>query len=573
MARPVLFAVEDDPAALGAVEAELRERYSRDYTVVCEGSSEAALRTLEQLASDGEAVALVLAGHWLTGMTGSELLGRAHQLHPHAKRGLLIEWGGWGDQATGEAIFDAMAHGRIDYYVLRPSGTPDEVFHQAVSSFLLEWSHSQRTAPHTIHVIGESWSGRAYELRDVLERCAIPHSFCLADSEKGRRLLAAAGEQARLPAVVFPNGRILPDPTDAEIAAAAGAAVDPQQGDFDVVIVGSGPAGLSAAVYGASEGFNTLVIDQGGIGGQATSSSLIRNYLGFPRGVSGGRLSEQAYEQAWVLGANFALMQCAVALERADGRIRVTLSDHGPVTAQAVVLATGATYRRLGIPSLEALNGAGVFYGGPASEAAGLKGLEVYVVGGANSAGQAALHLARYARRVTLVVRSQSLAAGMSHYLARQIESTPNVDVRLSSEVVGGGGDGWLDHLVVRSAGGDEQVVEAQGLFLMIGARPRTDWLPPEIARDSRGFVLTGGDLGDDAGWPLERRPFLLETSMPGVFAAGDARHGAVKRVASAVGEGSIAIQLVHQFVAAEQLGQNSAPAGLHSGRTAATVE
>jgi thioredoxin reductase (NADPH) len=325
-------------------------------------------------------------------------------------------------------------------------------------------------------------------------------------------------------------------------------------------------------VYGASEGFNTLVVDEGGIGGQATSSSLIRNYLGFPRGVSGGRLSEQAYEQAWVLGANFALMQSAIGLDRADGRVRVTLSDHGPVTAQAIVLATGASYRRLGVPSLEQLNGAGVFYGGPASEAAGLKGLEVYVVGGANSAGQAALHLARYARRVTLVVRAQSLAAGMSHYLARQIDSTANVEVRLGSEVVGGGGDGWLDHLVVRTEGGDEQVVEAQGLFLMIGARPRTDWLPPEITRDSRGFVLTGSDLADDCGWPLERSPFLLETSMPGVFAAGDVRHGAVKRVASAVGEGSIAIQQVHQFVAAERLGQNNPPR-LRSGQAAAAVE
>ena len=564
MARPVLLAVENDPEALRAVEAELRARYARDYTVVCEGSCDAALRTLEQLAADGERVALVLAGLWLAGMTGSDLLGRVHQLHPHAKRGLLIEWGGWGDPPTGEAIFEAMAHGRIDYYVLRPSWTPDEVFHQAVSSFLLEWSHSQRTAPHTIYVVGESWSGRAYELRDVLERCAIPHAFCLADSEKGRALLAGADEVPKLPAIVLPNGRLLADPTDSEIAAAAGAAVDPLQSDFDVVIVGSGPAGLSAAVYGASEGFNTLVIDEGGIGGQATSSSLIRNYLGFPRGVSGGRLSEQAYEQAWVLGANFALMQSVTALERVDGRIRVTLSDHGPVTAQAVVLATGASYRRLGVPALEQLNGAGVFYGGPASEAAGLKGLEVFVVGGANSAGQAALHLARYARRVTLVVRSQSLAAGMSHYLARQIQSTANVEVRLGTEVVGGGGDGWLDHLVLRTEKGDEQVVEAQGLFLMIGARPRTDWLPPAITRDSRGFVLTGSDLADDCGWPLERSPFLLETSMPGVFAAGDARHGAVKRVATAVGEGSIAIQLVHQFVAAERLGQNT-PSSLRS--------
>jgi thioredoxin reductase (NADPH) len=554
MARPVLVAVEDDPRALSAVEEELRARYSCDYAVLCETSPAAALDTLEKLAADREDVALVLAGQWLSGMTGTELLRRVHQVHPHAKRGLLIEWGGWGDPATGEAIFDAMAHGKIDYYVLRPAGKPDEVFHQAVSSFLLEWSHSQRTAPHTIHVVGESWSGRAYELRDVLERCAIPHAFCLADSEKGRALLAGAGDGTTLPAIVLPNGRVLSDPSDADIAFAAGAAVDPCENDFDVVIVGSGPAGLSAAVYGASEGLGTLVVDEGGIGGQATSSSLIRNYLGFPRGVSGGRLSEQAYEQAWVLGANFAVMQSACGIERDGDRLRVMLSQHGPVTARSVILATGATYRRLGVPALEELNGAGVFYGGPASEAHGLKGAEVYVVGGANSAGQAALHLARYASRVTLVVRAQSLAAGMSHYLARQIESTRGIEVRLGTEVVGGRGDGWLDQLVLRRPDGEDETVAAQGLFLMIGARPRTDWLPPEVARDSRGFVLTGSDLGEDSGWPLERAPFLLETSMPGVFAAGDARHGAVKRVASAVGEGSIAIQLVHRLLAEERL-------------------
>jgi thioredoxin reductase (NADPH) len=295
---------------------------------------------------------------------------------------------------------------------------------------------------------------------------------------------------------------------------------------------------------------STLVVDEGGIGGQATSSSLIRNYLGFPRGVSGGRLSEQAYEQAWVLGANFAFMQSACGLERDGDRIRVTLSVHGQVTARAVILATGATYRRLGVPELEELNGAGVFYGGPASEAHGLKGLEVYVVGGANSAGQAALHLARYASRVTLVVRAQSLAAGMSHYLSRQIEATANVDVRLGTEVVGGGGDGWLDHLVLRTAGGEEERVSAKGLFLMIGARPRTDWLPPGVARDSRGFVLTGSDLGDDAAWPLERTPFPLETSMPGVFAVGDTRFGSVKRVATAVGDGASVVQVLHGYLA-----------------------
>jgi thioredoxin reductase (NADPH) len=554
MPGPVLLAVDDDPGALREVELELGDRYSRDYTVICEESPEAALRTLEKLASEGVEVALVLAGQWLSGMTGSDLLGQVHHLHPHAKRGLLIEWAAWGDRPTGDAIFDAVAHGRIDYYVLRPSGSPDEVFHHAVSGFLLEWSRSRRLAPHTIHVVGDSWSGRAYELREILERCAMPHAFCLADSPEGRALLADVDGEPKLPVMILPNGSVLADPSDAEVGGAGGAAVDPRQSDFDVVIVGSGPAGLSAAVYGASEGFSTLVVDEGGVGGQATSSSLIRNYLGFPRGVSGGRLAEQAYEQAWVLGSNFAFMQCAIGLDRDGDRIRVTLSRHGAVTGRAVILATGATYRLLGVPELEELNGAGVFYGGPASEAHGLTGLEVYVVGGANSAGQAALHLARYASRVTLVVRAQSLAAGMSHYLVRQVESTANVDVRLGTEVVGGGGDGWLDRLVLRTPGGEEETVPAQGLFLMIGARPRTDWLPPEVARDARGFVLTGSDVGADSGWPLERSPFLLETSMPGVFAAGDARRGAVKRVASAVGDGSIAIQLVHRLLATERL-------------------
>ena len=552
MPAPVLLAVDGDADSLGVIESELRDRYSHDYTVVSERSAEAALARLYSLQSEGTDVTLVLAGQWLPGMTGSELLSRVHQLHPHAKRGLLIDWGGWGDQATGEAIFDAMAHGRIDYYVLRPSGSPDEVFHAAVSSFLLEWSRSQRRTPHTIHVVGESWSGRAYELRDVLERCAIPHTFCLADSDRGRELLGERENADKLPVIILPDGNVLADPTDAEIADATGAAVDPRH-SFDVVIVGCGPAGLSAAVYAASEGFDTLVVDAGGIGGQATSSAHIRNYLGFPRGVSGGRLAEQAYEQAWVHGANFVLMHRAVGLERRDGRIQVRLSDDRVVSAQAVILATGAAYRRLGVPELEEMHGAGVFYGGPTSEAHGLAGLEAYVVGGANSAGQAALHLARFASRVTLVVRAQSLGVGMSHYLTRQIEATRNIDVRLGTEVVGGGGESWLDHLVLRDGRGDERV-SAQGLFLMIGARPRTDWLPAEIARDSRGFVLTGSDIGDDGGWPLDRSPYLLETSMPGVFAAGDARHGSVKRVASAVGDGSIAIQLVHRLVAEDRL-------------------
>lgn len=560
MTGAALVAVDEDPDALRDVERELLDRYARHYRVISMRSSDEALACLEELAAAGDEVALVLAGHGLSGMTGAELLDEVRHLHPHARRGLLIAWGAWGDRAVGEAIFDSIAHGRIDHYVVRPSASPDELFHQAISSLLLEWAEARRSSPYTIRVVGESWSGRAYELRDVLGRCALPHSFCLADSEDGRALVAEVGAGVTLPWVVFPDGKVLVDPSDADLARAAGSPVDPGRMDFDLVIVGAGPAGLSAAVYGASEGFSTLVVDEGGIGGQATSSALIRNYLGFPRGLSGRRLAQQAYEQAWVFGANFAFMQKVTDMGREHDQPYVTLSDFGRVRARAVVLATGASYRRLGVPALEALNGAGVFYGGPTSEAPGLVGQDVYVLGGANSAGQAALYLARYARRVTLVVRAQSLDAGMSHYLVRHVEATPNLEVRLRTEIVGGGGDGWLEHLVLRDrAEGTEETLNADGLFLMIGARPHTEWLPAEVDRDARGFILTGTDLPDNA-WPLDRNPFLLETGMPGVFAAGDVRHGSVKRVASAVGEGSAAIQLLHRLFAADRLHPRGRP-------------
>lgn len=555
MPRPVIIAVDEDPAALREVERELVDRYARDYRVLCTRSPQDALTELERLAAAGDEVALVLAGTWLAGMPGSELLGRVRSLQPHAQRGLLIDWVGWGDGPTGQAIYEAMARGQIDYYVIRPAGSRDEHFHQAISSFLLEWAHERRVSPHTVHVVGDSWSGRAYELREVLGRCALPHAFSLADSAEGRALVSEATPEGPLPLVVFPDGTVLADPSNADLAVAAGASVDPPWRDFDLVIVGAGPAGLSAAVYGASEGLRTLVIDEGGIGGQATLSSLIRNYLGFPRGVSGRHLAERAYEQAWLFGAKFTFMQRATALQRDGDGLVVRLADLGEVSARSVVLATGARYRLLGVPALEALTGAGVFYGGPASEAPAMAGRDVYVVGGANSAGQAALHLADWARRVTLVVRAPSLDAGMSHYLARQIELTPNVAVRLGTEVAGGGGERWLEHLVLQErSGGPPESVRADGLFLMIGARPHTDWLPPELARDDGGFVRTGADLRDDTDWPLERDPLPLETSIPGVFAAGDVRHGSMNRVASAVGEGSIAVRLVHRLVAADRL-------------------
>jgi len=431
---------------------------------------------------------------------------------------------------------------------LRPSRPPDEQFHQAISSFLLTWAEAQQHAPHTVNVVGQSWSGRAYELREVLERCALPHRFHLADTEEARTLLAGAGVRT-FPLVVWPDGRILENPSDAEIAEASGTTVEPDRERYDLVIVGGGPAGLSAGVYGASEGLQTLVIDSGGVGGQATMSASIRNYLGFPRGVPGGELARRAFQQAWLFGARFAFMQRVTHLARERDGLVVALNNGGVVVSRAVVLAMGASYRRLGIESLEKLRGAGVFYGAAASEALSVSGEDVYVVGGANSAGQAALHLARFARRVTLVVRASTLGAGMSHYLVRQVAATANIAVRLQTEVVDGGGASWLEHLVLRDhAGGDEEKVSADALFLMIGARPHTDWLPSTIERDHGGFVMTGPDLSVDALRRFGRPPLAMETSLPGVLAVGDVRHGSVKRVASAVGEGSIAIQLVHDL-------------------------
>ncbi|MCB0874824.1 MAG: FAD-dependent oxidoreductase [Solirubrobacterales bacterium] len=553
MPMPVIVAVDEDGESLADVERELVDRYSRSYRVVTASSSGDGIAKLVDLASSGEAVALVLVGLSIGADRASKLLQRARALHPRAQRGLIVELSGWGDVETGRLILNAMARREIDYYAFRPRRSPDEVFHQSISNFLLEWTHSLRISSKTVHIVGDSWAGRAYELREVLGRCAVPHAFLLADSPDGQARIEKHGDGSGLPLVIFPDGTVLEDPSNAELARATGGPIEPDGGEFDVVIVGAGPAGLSAAVYGASEGLDTLVVDNGGIGGQATSSSLIRNYLGFPRGVSGRGLAESAYEQAWIFGAKFAFMLDVISLRRDRESLLLTLSDGSEMTARAVVVASGATYRRLGIPELEELTGAGVFYGGPTVEAPAVAGGEAFVVGGANSAGQAALHLAEYARRVTLVVRADSLEKGMSHYLISQVERASNIDVRLGAEVVGGGGQGTLETLVIRScADGSEEEVAADALFLMIGAQPNTDWLPDEIIRDEGGYIRTGADVQDEGAWPLERPPLPLETAMPGVFAAGDVRNGSMSRVASAVGEGSIAIRLVHDLLATE---------------------
>ncbi len=557
MSAPALLAVQADAAALRHVERELRGRYSGGYQVICTASPEEALAAMVEMAEGRQEVALVLAGQRLPGTSAEKLLERAARLHPHARRALIVDWSDWGRVDAAKAIYNSMALGRIDYFVFTPTVSPDELFHQAITSFLLEWTEARRIAPQTIRVVGEAWEGRAHEIRGTLQRCAIPHAFHLSESKEGRAVLEMADPRAKLPLMMLPDGLILSDPTDRQIADLTRAAGEPERRDFDLIIIGAGPAGLSAAVYGASEGLDTLVVDEGGVGGQATSSSLIRNYLGFPRGVSGRRLAQQAYEQAWVFGADFTFMHRVTRLDRVEGRFTLTLSDDRRFRANAVVLAMGAAYRRLGIPELEALSGAGVFYAGPASEAPAMTGKDAYIVGGANSAGQAALHLADYARSVTLVVRAEALSAGMSHYLIKELEATPSVQVRLGTEVIDGGGNGRLEHLELRhTTSGECERVSADGLFVLIGSRPRTEWLPEDIARDQQGFVLTGVDLGDDQGWPLERRPSLLETSMPGVFACGDVRHGSVKRVASAVGEGSIAIQLVHRRLGAKESAQ-----------------
>lgn len=547
-----VVAVSEDPLVLEAVRAQLVGRYARDYRIECLDDPDEASALLATLADDGVELALLLATQSTVEAAGDALLDAAHRFHPRAKRAMLVSTSAWTDPRTAELVRASMALGRVDHFLLEPGPPPDEVFHEAVQSFLLEWARERRLVPQTVHIVGEEWSGRAGELRTVLEACAAPHSFCLADSDRGRELLAKAGGDARLPLMVLPDGRVLSDPSNAEIAAAAGAPQALNELAFELLVVGAGPAGLSTAVYGASEGLRVLVVDAGGIGGQARSSSLIRNYLGFAKGVSGSRLAEQAYDQASAFGADFLFMHRATALGGAGDELTLSLEDGRSIRAQVVVLAVGASYERIGVPELEELSGAGVFYGGPASEAHELTGAEVYVVGGGNSAGQAALHLTRYARRVTILVRAEALDSGMSHYLVQAIEANAGIVVRTGTAVTDGGGEGRLERLVLRDlASGAEETVSADALFVLIGSRPRTDWLPPELVKDEQGFLLTGDDVS--GAWPLERQPFQLETSMPGVLAVGDVRHGSVKRVAAAVGEGAAAVPFVHRLLAEER--------------------
>jgi thioredoxin reductase (NADPH) len=549
---PVLLIVDDDPQGRGVVEGELRKRYGADYEIICVGSADDPLRLLAKLREDRRRVSIVLAGQSMSQLTGTELLARVRESHITAKR-LLLTDGGYGP--AQESILQAMAYDHIDAYAARPATVPDEAFHLAVTELLEKWARSNLPRPEVMRVVGEEWSARSHEIRDLLSRNVLPFGFYRADAEPGRALLEqASAAAAALPVVIMSDGRVLENPSNAQLAEAIGMRTSPTADLYDVAVIGAGPAGLAAAVYGISEGLSTVVLEPEAIGGQAGTSSQIRNYLGFPAGVSGEDLALRAYTQAWNFGADYVYGHPAVGLRVQGSERVVTVASGDEVRSRAVVIATGVSYRRLGIPSLDALIGAGVFYGAATSEAKAMKDREVFVVGGANSAGQAAVHLARYAARVTMLVRGQSLADSMSEYLVKEITSTPNIAVRYNAVVTGGAGKGRLESLtLLDQASGVSETVPAAAVFVLIGAEPRTQWLPDEIKRDRWGFVVTGTDLMAGGhppdGWPLQRPPMLLESSLPGVFAVGDVRCGSVKRVASAVGEGSVAIRLIHDYL------------------------
>ena len=552
MTQPVVLAVDDDGDVLAALQAALAKRYGADYDILAERSPAAALQVLERLRRQQVAVAVILADQWMPHMTGLDLLARTRALHPSARRLVLI--GVW-DRSANEQMSQAMTLGWLDGWVLKPWEPAEEHLYLPVSEQLTEWIRATGQPGFVaIQIVGEQWALRSHEIRDLLDRNAISYRFHPPDSEAGRQLLRESGQDGtRLPVAVLFDGRVLVDPTDAEGAAAIGVATRPEPGRYDLIVVGAGPAGLSAATYGASEGLRTLMVEPEALGGQAGSSSRIRNYLGFPFGVSGRNLGQRASAQAILFGAE--LVYARAAGLRPDGRDWVvTLANGSRAVGGTVLVATGAAYRRLDAPGVGELLGAGVFYGAAVSEARAMTGSQVFVVGAGNSTGQAALHLAKYAERVTILARGDALGQTMSDYLVKELQASDTITVRLGTQVVAARGAGRLEQLTLHDARtGATETVPAGALFILIGAQPRTEWLAGTLERDERGFLLTGPDLlqrgRPPPGWPLDRLPLPLETSLPGVFAAGDVRHRSIKRVASAVGEGSIAIQLVHAYL------------------------
>ncbi|HEV8192864.1 MAG TPA: RNA-guided endonuclease TnpB family protein [Ktedonobacterales bacterium] len=562
MGKPIILAAETDQAVADALERDLQRRYGADYETLVERSPATGLERLRANQNQGQGggaeVALLIAGLWMPEMSGIDFLVRAHALAPDAKRLLLIAFA---DPSANEAAATAATLAQFESFVTKPWASPEEWLYPEISQLLGEWAKGHLPRFEAVRIVGAQWSADTHLLRDLLERNPVSYGFYADDSPAGQQLLAEFHlDPSQLPAAILNEGRVMARPSLIALAEALGAHLQPQPQPWvhDVVIVGAGPAGLAAAVYGASEGLSTVAIEAEAVGGQAGTTSMIRNYLGFDRGVSGHDLTLQAYRQSILFGADIVFMNTATGL-RAEGDTHVVAIANGnEVRSRAVVIATGVSYRRLGVSPIEALLGKGVYYGAALAEAPAMRGRRVFVAGAGNSAGQAAIYLAKFAQQVTILVRGDALAKSMSDYLVKQIDGTPNIDVRLTTQVVNAHGSERLERLALRnSATGGTETVAADGLFALIGADPHTDWLAGTVMRDERGFILTGHDLlgaggKPSAGWPLIRPPYHLETSVPGVFAVGDVRSGSMKRVASAVGEGATAIALIHQYVSGQ---------------------
>ncbi len=542
--RPAIVAVDDEPAVLAAVARDLRRGFGERFRVLRAPSGAEALDLLRQLRTRGDQVAMLIADQRMPGMPGTDYLVEARKIVPDAKRVLLTAY------ADTEAAIAAINDVALDYYLLKPWDPPQEQLFPVVEDLLTTWESGAALEAGGVRIVGHRFSKDTHDLRDFLARNRVPARWLDVERDgEARELLKVAGVAPdRLPVALLEDGSVLERPTVLELAERLGVAGQPAQDHYDLVVVGGGPAGLGAAVYGASEGLRTVMVEREAPGGQAGQSSRIENYLGFPAGLSGSDLARRATDQARRLGAELLTVQDVVGL-RAEGSGRlVELSGGGVLSASCVLIASGVSYRQIDAPGFAELTGAGLYYGAAMTEARSCGGQHVVVIGGANSAGQAAVHFSGYADQVTMLVRGGSLEASMSHYLVDQIATLPNVAVRTGSTAVAAEGeDGHLRRLTVRDADG-EAALEVDACFVFIGATPRTDWLEGVVARDERGFILAGADVHDEA-WPLKRDPFLLETSVPGVFVAGDVRARSIKRVASAVGEGSMAVSLIHQYL------------------------
>ncbi|MFG2767457.1 FAD-dependent oxidoreductase [Streptomyces rubiginosohelvolus] len=548
-ARTVILTVDDDPGVSRAIARDLRRRYGGDHRIVRAESAEAALDALRELKLRGDLVAVILADYRMPQMNGIEFLEEAMEVYPGARRVLLTAY------ADTTAAIEAINVVDLDHYLLKPWDPPEEKLYPVVDDLLAIWRASDfRPVPET-KMVGHRWSAPSSRVREFLARNQVPYRWYSSDEPEGRRLLEAAGADGRrLPLVLTSDGTVLTQPEPADLAAHVGLATTPAAQFYDLVVIGGGPAGLGAAVYGASEGLRTVLVERSATGGQAGQSSRIENYLGFPHGVSGAQLTGRARRQATRFGAEILTAREVIGLE-ANGAARIVrFSDGSAIAAHSVILATGVSYRKLSAPGCDDLTGRGLYYGSALTEASSCEGQDVYIVGGANSAGQAAMYLSRGAKSVTLLVRGESLEASMSYYLVQQIEETANITVRLRTVVGAAHGTEHLERLTLRNtASGESQEVDTQWMFAFIGAAPLTDWLEGTVLRDRHGFILAGPDLTSDgrppADWELDRPPYHLETSAPGVFVAGDARALSAKRVASAVGEGAMAVMLVHRYL------------------------